>query len=475
MLQVDWNTTEEGHWSHVRYKESTASDWSEWSGSIRAGWYRMFELTADTVYVVQVKACLYWPDNICSDPVEVTGRTPPELVIPTVQNRPVVGENEVRLCWVSGQANQMSGFRAQAASARGAAASSGCGSSSSSLDVASRSLDVTASADDDDSTDPNYEVSWAEEEADWSTSQSVVVSGTTALIDGLTDGQEYKFRVRETTGEANSGWSDEVHATPGPATVSTEFPDLMLAHDQMHDLDMTEYFKGSNLEYSVLVTTTHNQTGVVRTAPINTVARNKVRGAWDEDVLTLTAGPTGDHELTLEITASNNVGAASDSFELTVGAGDDDPGDGDDPATLVQEFSDLSLANSVTHELDMGEHFTGSGVTYGVMVTTTNNRTGQVRTGPINTVARNKVTGGWSGEVLTLTTGPEGEHVLGLEITATDAAGGTASDDFQLTVGAADAEILRHAAPVPALPVFAQLVLAAFMIIAGTRFRQRRR
>ncbi len=107
-------------------------------------------------------------------------------------------------------------------------------------------------------------------------------------------------------------------------------------------------------------------------------------------------------------------------------------------ATLIEEFPDLSLANSVTHDLDMTKYFSGAGLSYGVMVTTTNKRTGEVRTKPLNTVARNKVTGGWSGQVLTLTTGTEGEHMLTLEITATDADGGTASDSFELTVGAED-------------------------------------
>ncbi len=106
---------------------------------------------------------------------------------------------------------------------------------------------------------------------------------------------------------------------------------------------MSDYFSGSNLEYSVMVTTTHNRTGVVRTAPINTVARNKVRGAWSEDVL-ITAGPAGDHVLTLEITATNNVGSATDSFELTVGADDGDNIDGTTPVPTLPVFAQLLLA-----------------------------------------------------------------------------------------------------------------------------------
>ncbi len=49
---------------------------------------------------------------------------------------------------------------------------------------------------------------------------------------GLTDGQEYKFRVRETLGEANGEWSETVRATPGPATLASAFRDISLAHNR---------------------------------------------------------------------------------------------------------------------------------------------------------------------------------------------------------------------------------------------------
>ncbi len=55
-----------------------------------------------------------------------------------------------------------------------------------------------------------------------------------------------------------------------------------------------------------MVTTTHKVTGVVKTGPINTVARNRIHGAWDGHQLTLTAGAAGDHILTLEVTATDN-------------------------------------------------------------------------------------------------------------------------------------------------------------------------
>ncbi len=321
-----------------------------------------------------------------------------------------------------------------------------------------------------------------------------------ATVTGLAAGTEYKLFVRsvvmdsagaEILTDAASAYQTTTGTTepaepegPEDAELTDAFADLALDHDEVRTLDMSDHFSGDDLSYEVMVTTTHNVTKVVRTAPINTVARNKIRGSWSDDVLTLTAGAAGEHVLTLEITASNDGSSASDSFEVTVGIEAEDPEETDDPATLIQSFPDLSLANSVTHDLDMTAHFSGSGLSYGVMVTTTNKRTGQVRKGPINTVARNKVTGVWSGDVLTLTTGAAGEHVLTLDVTATDAAGGTASDDFQLTVGAAanagnaansPPTEIRGVTPVPALPLLGQLLLALFMIAAGGRLRLRKR
>jgi len=63
-----------------------------------------------------------------------------------------------------------------------------------------------------------------------------------------------------------------------------------------------------------------------------------------------------------------------------------------------------------------------------------------------NTDDYRAVTGALTGQALTLTAGAEGRHVLTLEITATDADGGIASDDFDLTVGPTEAPG-RPAAP----------------------------
>ncbi len=82
----------------------------------------------------------------------------------------------------------------------------------------------------------------------------------------------------------------------------------------------------------------------------------------------------------------------------------------------------------------MTDHFSGSSLTYEVMVTTTHQRTGEVRSGLINTVARNKVSGSWSGQVLTLTGGPAVSQNLTIKITASNANGNSASDEFTMAL-----------------------------------------
>ncbi len=76
-----------------------------------------------------------------------------------------------------------------------------------------------------------------------------------------------------------------------------------------------------------------------------------------------------------------------------------------------------------------------SGVTtFEVTVTTTHQRTGQARTGPLGTLARNKVTGTWSGSVLTLKGGPAVTQDLSIEIIATDQYEDSVSDTFDMAL-----------------------------------------
>ena len=141
------------------------------------------------------------------------------------------------------------------------------------------------------------------------------------------------------------------------------------------------------------------------------------------------------------------------------------------PATLVLALPDVELANDEVHTIDIPQHFTGTGLAYEVVVTTTNKRTGKVKTGPINTVAQNKVRGSWSSNVLTLTAGPSGHHVLGMEIIATDLAGGTASDDFELVVGTSAKESLATEALKSALASQARSMLEDASSAIGGRLQ----
>ena len=374
-----------------------------------------------------------------------------------------------------------------------------------------------------------YELDAVVKGADWNVEPRLTgLTETSAEVGDLTYDTEYALRVRVVSGTGRSEWSETIHATPVASSVSVvqPFADLAMANASVRRLDFAEHFSGSGLSFEVMVTTTNKRSGEVKTAPINTVARNKVTGVWSDAVLTLTVAPSGHHVLGMEAIATDDSGtSASGSFRLTVdatgqpgrpdaptavaGEGEiamswaapsEDGGlaiasydldvgiDGDWSAgpdtitgitgtgrtvaglaggtayrfriravnsagagewseathatpvapglSLIRPFADLAMANGSVRRLDFAEHFSGSGLSFEVMVTTTHKGTGEVKTAPINTVARNKVTGVRSEDVLTLTAGPSGRHVLTLAVTATDGDGGTASDSFRLTVDA---------------------------------------
>ena len=125
------------------------------------------------------------------------------------------------------------------------------------------------------------------------------LTGTAAEIGDLANGTEYALRVRAVNAIGAGAWSEAAHGTPSAPSLVRPFDDLALAHGAARSLDMAEHFTGDGLTFGVMVTTTHKRTGKVKTGPINTVARNKVRGVWSDDVLTLTAVPSGRHVLTL--------------------------------------------------------------------------------------------------------------------------------------------------------------------------------
>ncbi len=172
-------------------------------------------------------------------------------------------------------------------------------------------------------------------------------------------------------------------------------------------------------------------------------------------MLTLTGGTASAQDLTLEITANGQDDASvSDSFTLSLIEGSEPAPEPmptpeptatstpeptatatPDPApTLITEFDDLSVAHGGTSDLDMSDHFAEQDLSYSVLVTTTNQRTGQVKTGPLNEIARNKVTGEWNDDVLTLAGGTAAPQDLTLEITATGIGGASVSDSFTFTL-----------------------------------------
>lgn len=104
---------------------------------------------------------------------------------------------------------------------------------------------------------------------------------------------------------------------------------------------------------------------------------------------------------------------------------------------LETSFADLELYNGEYVTLDMGDHFNEGDFTYDVELTTWHKTRKTCRTKKLNQVARNKLTGAWTGDSLTLYAGSKGDHILLVNVTA--ALGEeTASDEFVVNVGPVD-------------------------------------
>ena len=369
-------------------------------------------------------------------------------------------------------------------------------------------------------------------------------TATTREISGLSGGTMYAVQVRAQNSIGESSWSlavtgntpaqaggqaqafsqseaDDPPASEQPADSPDQsaadppaliglFNDAAIANGSTVALDMSRYFSGDDLVYTVEVTTTNLRTGQERTGMLNEIARNKVRGGWNDGVtvLLLSGGNANSQDLTITITATGTDGvSASDSFTLSLV--EETPASGPDPApaplptptplptpeptptpepspeptseptpeptatptpeptstptpeptatqipeptatpvpeptatptpepqgpALTDEFDDLTMSDDETVDIDMSGHFSGENLTYEVLVTTTHQRTGQEKTAPLNTVARNKVTGEWNGDVLTLTAGHASSQDLTIEITASNG-DGESSGSFTFTL-----------------------------------------
>jgi len=111
-----------------------------------------------------------------------------------------------------------------------------------------------------------------------------------------------------------------VKEPPPPLVFTKELPDIGLGRGEQIDIDLGEYVSlpaSGSVAWQIDVTTTNQRTGQTRTAPINTIARNKVHGSLDGAVLTLTGGRAVAQTLSLNVTATNDENeSASDSFDL---------------------------------------------------------------------------------------------------------------------------------------------------------------
>ncbi len=286
---------------------------------------------------------------------------------------------------------------------------------------------------------------------DWSEASTHTSTDTDVTITGLNNNAFYGFRARTKDGEEVSHWSNYNIIRTGQQSGAKLFwriYGLDLYYSANREIHLPSHFSGSGLTYTVEVTHIDQTTGEVETGLLNEVATEKITGAIADQTLTLTGGSATPQDLTVNITATDsNGGTASNSFTVTLTNAIPYP-------ELTAEFEDIELYHNAVHSIDLDDHFSfnGDALAYEVLVTTTHQGTGVTRTAPLNKIARNKVTGGISGSVLTLTGGPATPQDLTLTINATNFNNQTTSADFTITltdVPANEPDPTSTATPVP--------------------------
>ncbi len=225
-----------------------------------------------------------------------------------------------------------------------------------------------------------YEVAWTLEGADWSDGGSETVETEEATVTGLQNGQSYAFRVRYSQAGETSEWSETVYATPVEPATAPGAPEAPTA--TAGDGTLTVAWTAPSESGSKAISS-YELDAVVKDTEWNSEPLLTGLTATEAELSELTNGT----EYAIRVRAVSNAGNGEWS-ETAYGT----PVAPDPPPPLIAEFEDASIYHAGTLELDMSDHFSGAELTFSVLVTTTNQRTGKVKTGPLNEIARNKVT-----------------------------------------------------------------------------------
>ncbi len=261
------------------------------------------------------------------------------------------------------------------------------------------------------------------------------VTGLTAsyvLVTGLTNGMSYKFRVRAVRDGVATGWSPMSYSVPG--TGSCNVYQIPCPPGNIHVVGAPT---AGNTQVALSWTNPSFGGGQAGAAGSNAVTYDvevTVEGyEWNlvtgiTGTSTTVGGLINGGEYGFRVRARNVAGPGQ--WSQTVQATPAVP----DTPSLTNPITDANIAEGTTVTIDMGDHFSGDNLSYSAKVTTMNQRTGQSRTGDLNSIARNKVTGEWNGSVLTLTAGSAIPQDVTISITATDGDGNSASGGFTFSL-----------------------------------------